>query len=76
MSSTPAPRYVCPRCRTSFVEVARFCRECGADMQRVSPLERARLTESARLEAAVTEVGYVQLPTDVLGATRDAWANT
>ena len=25
--------------------------------------------------AAVTEVGYVQLPTDVLGATRDAWAN-
>ena len=28
-------------------------------MQRVSPLERARLTESARLEAAVTEVGSV-----------------
>src|SRR5258706_3531104 len=32
MSSTPAQRIVCPRCRTSHDEVSNFCPECGADM--------------------------------------------
>jgi serine/threonine-protein kinase len=32
MSSTPAQRFECPRCRASFDEPGRFCAECGADM--------------------------------------------
>jgi eukaryotic-like serine/threonine-protein kinase len=32
MSSTPAQCFECPRCRTSFDQPSRFCRECGADM--------------------------------------------
>ena len=48
MSSTPAQKFVCPRCRTSFDEPARYCAECGADMTHASPLEAAqRATESA-----------------------------
>jgi eukaryotic-like serine/threonine-protein kinase len=41
MSSTPAQRFVCPRCRRSFEEPTHFCRECGADMTRASALEAA-----------------------------------
>src|SRR5512138_2808363 len=41
MSSTPAQRFVCPRCRTSFSEPSHYCRECGADMTRASALEAA-----------------------------------
>jgi eukaryotic-like serine/threonine-protein kinase len=41
MSSTPAQRFVCPRCRTSFEQPSHFCRECGADMTRASALEAA-----------------------------------
>src|SRR5436190_2479609 len=41
MASTPAQRFVCPRCRTSFAEASRFCRECGADMTHASPLAAA-----------------------------------
>src|ERR1044071_7191732 len=32
MSSTPAQRFECPRCRISLDEVSNFCPECGADM--------------------------------------------
>jgi serine/threonine protein kinase len=32
MSTTHAPRFECPRCRTSYDQPGRFCRECGADM--------------------------------------------
>src|SRR6188768_3850787 len=32
MSSTPAHRFVCPRCRASHDEPSHFCPECGADM--------------------------------------------
>ena len=42
VSSTPAQKFVCPRCRTSFAEPSHFCRECGADMTRASALERPR----------------------------------
>ncbi|MDQ3300386.1 MAG: serine/threonine protein kinase [Myxococcota bacterium] len=41
MASTPAQRFVCPRCRHAFEEECRYCRECGADMTRASPLEAA-----------------------------------
>jgi eukaryotic-like serine/threonine-protein kinase len=41
MSSTPAQRFVCPRCRTSYGEPSHYCRECGADMTRASALEAA-----------------------------------
>ncbi|HEY1546744.1 MAG TPA: serine/threonine-protein kinase [Kofleriaceae bacterium] len=41
MSTTPAQKFVCPRCRTAFSELSHFCRECGADMQRASALEAA-----------------------------------
>ncbi|HEX7702621.1 MAG TPA: serine/threonine-protein kinase [Kofleriaceae bacterium] len=43
MSSTPAPKYVCPRCRSSFEDPCHFCRECGADMTRASALDAARV---------------------------------
>jgi serine/threonine-protein kinase len=43
MSSTPAQRFVCPRCRTSFDQPSHYCRECGADMTRASALEAASL---------------------------------
>jgi eukaryotic-like serine/threonine-protein kinase len=39
VSSTPEPRYVCPRCRAAFSEPARFCAACGADMMHASALE-------------------------------------
>jgi serine/threonine protein kinase len=32
MSSIPAERVVCPRCRASFDEPGRFCAACGADL--------------------------------------------
>ncbi|HEU0031730.1 MAG TPA: serine/threonine-protein kinase [Kofleriaceae bacterium] len=41
MSSTPAQRFVCPRCRASFEQASHFCRECGADMTRASALDAA-----------------------------------
>jgi serine/threonine-protein kinase len=41
MASTPAQRFVCPRCRTAFEHPSHFCRECGADMTRASALEAA-----------------------------------
>src|SRR5512140_206772 len=41
MSSTPAQKLVCPRCRSSFEEPGRFCATCGADMLQVSPVEAA-----------------------------------
>jgi len=46
-SHTPAPRFVCPRCRSAFSEPCRFCPECGADMNRASPLEEAARRESS-----------------------------
>ncbi|MEJ7600475.1 MAG: serine/threonine-protein kinase [Kofleriaceae bacterium] len=42
MSSTPAQRFVCPRCRNAFDQHTNYCRECGADMTRASALEAAR----------------------------------
>ena len=52
MSSTPAQKFVCPRCRTAYTELSRFCRECGADMTRASALEAAaREPERESLEA-------------------------
>src|SRR6185295_9703105 len=47
MSSTPAQKFVCPRCRSSFDQAARFCAECGADMTHASPLEAAQRSEDA-----------------------------
>jgi serine/threonine protein kinase len=41
MSSTPAQRFVCPRCRASNDQPSHFCPHCGADMTRASALERA-----------------------------------
>jgi eukaryotic-like serine/threonine-protein kinase len=54
--STPAPRYVCPQCRTSYVTPLRFCQQCGADMQHASALEQAARREgrpSGEHDAAV-----------------------
>jgi serine/threonine-protein kinase len=42
MSSTPAQKFVCPRCRSSFDEPGRFCAACGADMTHASPLDAAQ----------------------------------
>src|SRR5881394_227316 len=44
---TPAPRFVCPRCRSVFMEPCRYCPECGADMLRASALEQAARRESS-----------------------------
>jgi serine/threonine-protein kinase len=38
---------MCPRCRSSFDQAARFCAECGADMTHASPLEAAQRSEDA-----------------------------
>ena len=48
VSSTPAPKYVCPRCRSSFEDPCHFCRECGADMTRASALDAARIEPTRR----------------------------
>src|SRR5687767_3902158 len=45
MSSTPAQRFVCPRCRSSFEEPSHFCRQCGADMTRASALDMAAIRD-------------------------------
>ncbi|MFT3697674.1 MAG: serine/threonine-protein kinase [Kofleriaceae bacterium] len=42
MASTPAQKFVCPRCRTAYAEECHYCRECGADMTRASPLDAHR----------------------------------
>ena len=47
MSSTPAQKFVCPRCRASFDEPSRFCTDCGTDMTRASPLEAAQRAEES-----------------------------
>lgn len=44
MSSTPAPRSECPRCRTSYSQPSRFCRECGTDLTK--PDARAATEDS------------------------------
>ncbi len=43
--STPAPRFVCPRCRASYDAPLKFCQQCGADMQHASALELAARRE-------------------------------
>src|SRR5215475_12123308 len=53
MSSTPAEKFVCPRCRGSFDEPSQFCRECGADMTRASALDAARTSDGERRPATV-----------------------
>jgi eukaryotic-like serine/threonine-protein kinase len=45
--STPAPRYVCPRCRAAYDSPSRYCGQCGADMQRASALENAARREAS-----------------------------
>jgi eukaryotic-like serine/threonine-protein kinase len=45
VSSTPDPRYVCPRCRSAFAEPARFCALCGADMMHASALDASSPAE-------------------------------
>ena len=52
MSSTPAQKFVCPRCRTSFDRPCRFCAECGADMTHASPLEAAQRAVASALPAS------------------------
>ncbi len=47
MASTPAQKFVCPRCRTSFDQPCRFCAGCGADMTHASPLEAAQRAEAS-----------------------------
>jgi serine/threonine-protein kinase len=53
VSSTPAQKFVCPRCRTSFADPSRFCRECGADMTRASALEAAAQSASSSSSSEV-----------------------
>jgi serine/threonine-protein kinase len=52
MSSTPAQKFVCPRCRSSFDDPAHFCRECGADMTHASAIDRAATVETAAITTA------------------------
>jgi len=47
MSSTPAQKFVCPRCRASFDQPNRYCAECGSDMTHASPLEAAQRSEAS-----------------------------
>ena len=63
MSSTPAQKFTCPRCRTSFSEFSHFCRECGADMTRASALDAA-----ARSEPGVARAGS---SSEITSATED-----
>jgi serine/threonine-protein kinase len=54
MSSTPAQKFVCPRCRTSFDRPCRFCAECSADMTHASPLEAAQRAEASAAPASAS----------------------
>lgn len=49
MASTPAERFVCPRCRTTFDEPSRYCRQCGADMTGASGAPTAAPPPDAEL---------------------------
>src|SRR4051812_15289812 len=74
MSSTPAQKFVCPRCRTSFDRPCRFCAECGADMTHASPLEAARATASARPATGLASAGRELDPVDRrLSDSNRAW---
>jgi eukaryotic-like serine/threonine-protein kinase len=63
MSSTPAQRFECPRCRTSYDEISRYCRECGADMAKpgppgaAGPASISSGSAAAAAEAAEAEAG-------------------
>jgi eukaryotic-like serine/threonine-protein kinase len=75
MSSTPAQKFVCPRCRTSFDRPCRFCAECGADMTHASPLEAAQRAEaSARPATGLASAGRELDPVDRrLSDSNRAW---
>src|SRR5687767_8599434 len=53
MSSTPAQRFECPRCRTSYEQPSHFCRECGADM--TGPSEPAGTEVPASASASASQ---------------------
>ena len=59
MHSTPAQKFVCPRCRTAFDEAGRFCAACGADMTHASPLEAAQPAPSAETGPGADDSGPV-----------------
>src|SRR5689334_9154378 len=58
MSSTPAQKFVCPRCRASFDEPGQFCAACGADMTRASPLEAAQRASGTPASTGGTSTGH------------------
>ncbi|HEU4729345.1 MAG TPA: serine/threonine-protein kinase [Kofleriaceae bacterium] len=82
MSSTPAQRYVCPRCRASFEEPGRFCASCGADMNRASPLEAAqrgvepRASEPAHSGTGATTMATTGAATGTTGSTGSSTGGT
>jgi tRNA A-37 threonylcarbamoyl transferase component Bud32 len=76
MSSTPTQRFVCPRCRSSFLASTRYCAECGADMHRASALDLAARSDAAMARTA-TDSGDVvrEIPDDDrrLGEANRQW---
>jgi len=57
MSSTPAQRFECSRCRTSYDQPSRYCRECGADMTKASePAAASSASMSASRSADDTPI--------------------
>jgi serine/threonine protein kinase len=69
--STPAPRYFCPRCRTSYTEQQRFCSECGADMLRASAIDLAAVRES--VDGSENASGATARPDRRVTASNQAW---
>jgi serine/threonine-protein kinase len=74
MPSTPAQKFVCPRCRTAFDEPGLFCAHCGADMTHASPLEAAqRAEESAGPPATSGRGGEPEATDRRLSDSNRAW---
>lgn len=73
MPHTPAPRFVCPRCRSAYPEPCRYCPECGADMNRASALEEAARRDSSLPVPAGSASWRPQDPDRRLSESNQAW---
>ena len=71
MASTPAQKFVCPRCRSSYDQPSRFCAGCGADMAHASPLEAAQRAEATA--GPVTGRADLELGDRRLSDSNRAW---
>ncbi len=71
--STPAQRFVCPRCATEFDEASQFCRQCGSDMTRATAPQSALPEPSAQPTDATVPLEAISTADRRLSDSNQAW---